>query len=155
MAPGELLESRLEAWMDEAVKTVVRRYFEAVNGGDEAALDALVADGYVQHSPGAAPGRETVKRHLAMFRSGFPDIRCQVEALLSEGDDVVARTVTEGTHTGEFMGHPPTGRRFRAGGVDIFRVREGRLVEHWGVFDTLGMLLQLGLYRPVPPGAGR
>jgi steroid delta-isomerase-like uncharacterized protein len=141
--------------MDEAVKTVVRRYFEAVNGGDEAALDALVADEYVQHIPGAAPGRETVKRHLAMYRSAFPDIRCQVEALLSEGESVVARTVTEGTHTGEFMGHRPTGRRFRAGGLDMFRVREGRLVEHWGLFDTLGMLLQLGLYRPVPPEAGR
>ena len=140
--------------MDE-IKTVVRRYFDAVNGGDEAALDAVVADDYVQHIPGTAPGRETVKRHLAMFRSGFPDIRCQVEALIAEGDDVVARTVTEGTHTGEFMGHAPTGRRFRAGGVDVFRVREGRLVEHWGLFDTLGMLLQLGLFRPMTPESGR
>jgi predicted ester cyclase len=114
-----------------------------------------VAADYVQHIPGAAPGRETMKRHLATVRSGFPDIRVHLEALLSEGDDVVARTVTEGTHTGEFMGHPATGRRFKAAGLDMFRVREGRLAEHWGLFDTLGMLLQLGLYRPVPPDAGR
>jgi steroid delta-isomerase-like uncharacterized protein len=140
--------------MDEAVKTVVRRYFEAINDGDDAALEALLADEYVQHLPGTTAGRETVKQHLAMFRSGFPDIRCRVEALLSEGDNVVARTVTEGTHTGEFMGHAPTGRCFRAGGLDVFRVTEGRLVEHWGLFDTLGMLLQLGLYRPVPPQTG-
>ena len=141
--------------MDEPVKTVVRRYFEAINGGDEVTLDALVAADYVQHIPGAAPGRETMKRHLATVRSGFPDIRVHLEALLSEGNDVVARTVTEGTHTGEFMGHPATGRRFKAAGLDMFRVREGRLAEHWGLFDTLGMLLQLGLYRPVPPDAGR
>lgn len=141
--------------MDEGGKAVVRRYFAAVNGGDEAALDALVADDYVEHVPGAGGGRESVKRHLAMFRSGFPDIRFNVEALLGEGDDVVARTVTEGTHSGEFMGHPPTGRPFRANGIEMFRVRDGRVAEHWGVFDTLGMLWQLGLYRPVSREAGR
>jgi predicted ester cyclase len=89
-----------------------------------------------------------------MFRSGFPDIRFHLEALVSEGDMVVARTVTEGTHTGEFMGHPATGRSFRTIGIEMFRVREGKLAEQWGVFDTLGMLLQLGLYRPSPRETG-
>ena len=65
----------------------------------------------------------------------------------------MARSITLGTHTGAFMGHPPTGRRFHAGGIDVFRIAEGKLVERWGQFDTLGMLQQLGLYRPVPPGA--
>jgi predicted ester cyclase len=68
---------------------------------------------------------------------------------------VVARTLTEGTHTGPFMGHPPSGRRFQAAGIDVFRVAGGQLAEHWSVFDTLGMLMQLGLYRPLPPEGGR
>jgi steroid delta-isomerase-like uncharacterized protein len=140
--------------MVEAVKAVVRTYFEAVNSGDEAALDAVLAEDYLQHAPPAAPGREAVKRHLAMYRSGFADLRVAVEDVLSEGDRVVARTTTEGTHTGPFLGHPPTFRRFRAEGLDIFRLRDGKLVEHWGVFDTLGMLIQIGLYRPSAPKAG-
>jgi len=140
--------------MVEAAKAVVRSYFEVVNAGDVALLDRIVADDYLQHALGAVPGRETVKRHLAMYRAAFPDLRVGVEDVLGEEDRVVARTVTEGTHTGSFMGHAPTLRRFRADGLDMFRVRDGKLVEHWGVFDTLGMLIQLGLYRPLPPRAG-
>jgi len=141
--------------MVEAVKAVVRTYFDAVNAGDEAALDAVVAEDYLQHAPGATPGRATIKRHLALYRAGFPDLRVGIEDILAEGDRVVARTMTEGTHTGPFLGHPPTRRRFRADGLDIFRLRDGKLVEHWAVFDTLGMLIQLGLYRPSAPKAGQ
>ncbi len=136
-------------------REVVRRYYAALESGDDAALDALVDEGYVRHMPGVPPGRAVVRQHLEAFRAGFPDLRFRVEALIAEGDLVSARTTTEGTHTGPFMGHPPTGRRFRAGGIDIFRVEEGRLQEHWGQFDTLAMLQQLGLYRPVPPGESR
>jgi len=140
--------------MVEAVKAVVRTYFEAVNAGDHAALDALLAEDHLQHGRPAAPGRESIKRHLAMYRSGFPDLRVTIEDILAEGDRVVARTTTEGTHAGPFLGHPPTFRRFRAEGLDIFRLGQGKLLEHWGVFDTLGMLIQLGLYRPLAAKAG-
>lgn len=138
----------------EAPKRVVRAYFEAIERGDEAALDTLLAPDYVQHVEGIPPGAEMVKRLLASFRAAFPDIHYGLEALLADGDLVVARTATEGTHRGVFMGHAPTGRRFRAGGIDIFRVRDGRLAERWGEFDTLGMLRQLGLYRPSSQGQG-
>jgi len=140
--------------MDEIVQTLVRRYFDAVNAGDEAGLDAVLANDYIQYVPGGPHRREAVKRQLATYRSGFPDLRVHVEAWLGEGGSGAVRTVTEGTHTGEFMGHAPTGRRFRVGGMDLFHTRQGRLAEHWGVFDTLGMLIQLGLYRPVPPRVG-
>src|SRR5262245_51099352 len=122
--------------MDDTVRTLVQSYFDAVNRGDEAGLDAVLADDYVQHVPGGPRRREAVKRQLVAYRSGFPDLRVHVEAVLGEHDRVAVRTVTEGTHTGEFMGHPPTGRRFRAEGIDLFHTRQGRLAEHWGVFDT-------------------
>ena len=78
------------------------------------------------------------------MRSAFPDFRIDVEDMLAEGDKVAVRIVLSGTHQGEFLGMPGSGRRFSAAGIDIVRVRAGQVVEHWGVTDTLGMMQQLG-----------
>ncbi len=136
-------------------REVVGAYFAALDAGEDAALEALLAEDFVRHMPGVPPGRAVVRQHLDMFRLGFPDLSFTVEAILAEGDLVAARTTTTGTHAGFFMGHPPTGRRFTAGGIDLFRVGEGRLREQWSQFDTMSMLHQLGLYRPVPAGGAR
>lgn len=124
---------------------LARRYYDAVNRGDLAALDGLLAADYRSHKRGVPPGRETAKAFLAHFRSAFPDVSFAVEFTVTSGDLIVARTRTTGTHEAEYLGHPPSGARFVATGIDVFRVVDGRLAEHWGEFDTFGMLQQLGL----------
>src|SRR5687767_4555689 len=89
---------------------------------------------------------ENVKRWIAPFRAAFPDVEMEIVDLIAEREKVVCRFACSGTHEGEWRGHPPTGRRFeRVDEVYIFTVREGRVVDAWGVEDTLTRLRQLGL----------
>jgi predicted ester cyclase len=87
---------------------------------------------------------------VAMFRAAFPDLRCDVEDTLAEGDKVVIRSTMRGTHQGEFMGIPPTDKQFTASVIDIIRFDNGQAVEHWGNSDDLGMMQQLGV---IPSGS--
>ena len=82
---------------------------------------------------------------IASLRRAFSDFHLAIDELVIAGDTAWLRMVATGTNDGSFMGHPPTGRRFRAQVFDVIRVREGRMVEHWGVPDRLGVLVQLGL----------
>lgn len=96
--------------------------------------------------PGLANGHVGFKRVLGDFCKGFPDLRLEVEFTIADGDRLVCYISTTGTHTGSFRGIPPTGRKFKANGVDIYRFNdEGKIAAHWGVFDTFGMMAQLGL----------
>lgn len=133
----------------ENTKAIVQYYYEVLNSGALDKLEAYVSTDFVHHLPGVPAGWGAFKQMLALNRQGFADMTCTVEALLAEGDQVVARTTTQGTHTGVFLGHPPTGRSFRATGMDMFRIVNGQLVEQWSVFDTVTMLHQLGLYASV------
>lgn len=132
----------------EKNEACIRRYYQALNDGNWAALDDLVAPGFIHHTRGMPDGLITHKRVLSMFRRGFPDLHSDIETLLAAGEMVVAHTTTRGTHRGSFLGHSPTGKQFEATGIDIFRLADGRMVERWGVFDTIAMLQQLGLYTP-------
>jgi steroid delta-isomerase-like uncharacterized protein len=140
--------------VSERNKAVVRRFFdEVVNGGDLDGADEPVTGGYVEHQrlPGAE-GRQGIavaKAFLAMMRGAFPDYRFEVEDVIAEGDRVVARVTVSGTHRGELMGLAPTGKRVRTSGIEVFRLEDGKLAEHWATFDALGMLRQLGMV-PVP-----
>ena len=116
--------------------TVRRAVDEVLNGGD---LDAV--DRY--YAPAMA---DEVKRWIAPFRAAFPDVAMDIVDLVAEGDEVVARFLCSGTHTGEWRGLPPTGRRFeRIDEVYFFELRDGRIVSAWGVEDTLTRMQQLGL----------
>ncbi len=123
--------------MAEGNKDVVRRLVdEVLNAGRIDVVDALFA-------PKLAP---EAKAWIAPFRVSFPDMHMEVIDLVAEGDTVVGRFTCSGTHLGAWLGHAPTGRRFEAvDEVSIFRFREGRIVEAWGIEDTLGRLEQLGL----------
>lgn len=88
----------------------------------------------------------------AAFLAAFPDLRCEVDEVLEDGDKVIIRSRLIGTNTGPFMGMPVTGKRVDVEGIDIVRMRDGRMAEHWGVFDAAGMMQQLGLI-PAPAGA--
>lgn len=101
---------------------------------------------------GMANGDEGFKRVLGPFLEAFPDLLLEVQFTVADYDRVMFYISTSGTHRGPFMGMAPTGKHFKVNGVDIFRFNdEGKIVAHWGVFDTIGMLAQLGLFPP-PPG---
>jgi len=138
----------------EQNKAIIRRlYDEAISKGNLDLIDQLVDPNVVEHDelpPGLTPDREGVKQFFAMFRSAFPDLRFQIEDLLADGDRVAARVTVSGTHRGEFAGLAPTGKEIEISAIDFFRVANGKVMEHWGVEDQLGMMQQLGA---IPPTA--
>jgi predicted ester cyclase len=123
--------------MSERNKAVVRRLVEEVlNGGRLAVIDELYAPSLVAEATA----------WIAPFRASFPDVHMAVIALIAEGDTVAGRFTCSGTHLGDWQGYAPTGRRFEAvDEVGIYRFRDGRIVETWGLEDNLGRLEQLGL----------
>lgn len=125
----------------------MRRLYDLVNEGNVDALGELLVEDFVEHEelPGLAPGKDGVLQFFRMYIAAFPDLRMEPEDILASGDKVVARVRATGTHQGEFMGMPATGKRFEAQLIDIIRFGDDGLArEHWGVFDTLAMLTQLG-----------
>ncbi len=136
---------------EEKSKALNRRYVEEViNQGNLDAIDELCDPGVVDYAAprGFSAGREGAKQFPTMTRSAFPDLRFTIEDMIAGGDKVVVRGVWSGTHEGAFMGIPATGRRVTVTQIDITRVADGRMVEHWGQFDALGLMQQLGV---VPP----
>lgn len=141
--------------MNSDAEAIVRRLIdEGFNQGQLDVADELHGPDFVEHQyfgPNHAPGAEGVRAVIASLRSAFSDFHLEIEDLAVEGDTVWVRMVGTGTNDGPFMGHPPTGRGMRTDVFDVVRVRDGRIVEHWGVPDRLSVLFQLGLVQsPVP-----
>lgn len=90
-------------------------------------------------------GREGFKQFVLMYRSAFPDMHITIEDQIAEGDKVVSRWTARGTHQGELMGIPPTGKQATVTGINIERFANGKFVEEWSNFDALGLLQQLGV----------
>jgi predicted ester cyclase len=129
-------------------KDVVRRFVDEYQSGcSEAAFVELLDANVVDHSrpPGIAPGSEGVRQQFDGFRAAFPDFRATILDQIEEGDKVVTRKVFTGTHLGPMQGIPPTGRKVEILVIDIVRVADGRIVEHWNCVDRLGLLAQLGV----------
>lgn len=128
-----------------------RRLIEEVfNQGHMEAADELVAPNSVERQRGGAGnGPEGVRRTAGILRSAFSDFSLTIQDLVVDGDKVWARQRGGGTNTGSFFGHPPTGKTAYIEVFDVVRFEDGRIVEHWGVPDQLGMLMALGLI--VPP----
>ncbi len=138
----------------EANKALARRVFEQVlNGRDLAVLDELASADYEEHNPlpGQRIGRDGLRDRYAMVLKGL-DPQFTIEDVIAEGDRVVVRWTNSGTHIAEFLGMPPTGKSFSTVGIEIWRVKDAQLAEHWDVVDVLGQLQQLGLI-PRPEGA--
>ena len=139
--------------MDHAV--AMRRLYELINAGDIDGFGECLADEFVEHEelPGLEPSKEGVKQLFHMYRAAFPDLRMDVEDLLVSGDRAVARVRATGTHQGEFLGIPATGKNVDVQLIDITRFDDdGRAREHWGVFDALAMMQQLGAIPQTPSG---
>ena len=134
--------------------SAMRRLYELINSGDIDGFGDLLAEDFVEHAeaPGLEPNREGVKQLFRMYTAAFPDLRMEAEDVLVSGDKVVARVRGTGTHQGEFMGIPGTGKSVDVQLIDIIRFGDDGLAhEHWGVFDTLAMMQQLGaLPAPAP-----
>ena len=135
-------------------KAIVRRLMEeTINQKNLDVFDELVAPDFVNHSapPGAPSTREAWKQSVAMMGAALPDAHLHIEDEIAEGDRVTTRFTIHGTHQGELMGIPATGRQVNFGGIHIARVAGGRIVERWYEFDMMGMMVQLGV---VPPPGG-
>jgi steroid delta-isomerase-like uncharacterized protein len=133
----------------------MRRTYELINGGDLAGFAALLAEDFVEHD--GAPGFPTTKDGtLAYFETvleALPDVHMHVEDLVDGGSTTVARVTVTGTHRGDFMGIPPTGRHVEVRLIDIMRFDgAGAVREHWGVLDALTLMQQLGVI-PAPAPA--
>ena len=136
-------------------KTVVRRYYdEVLNRGNLDVLGDLAVADYVEHNPftGQDSGLSGLRHRAAMLCTAFRP-HFTLDDLIAEDDRVAVRWTNHGTHQGEFLGMPATGRSFVISGIDIHALRDGKLAEHWDVVDQLSLLQQLGLL-PAPAGAG-
>jgi predicted ester cyclase len=126
------------------MKALASRFIEeAWNQGALEVIDEV----YAQDCPlnGKPMGTEGFKKFIGMFRAAFPDIHLTIEEQLVIGDKLVSRTRTRGTHTGSFMGAPPTGNQIDVSAIAISRFENGKIIEEWENNDGLGMYRQLGL----------
>lgn len=121
---------------------------ELFTKGDLSAVDRHLDPGFVDHDesfPGAPDGPEGMRFAAAVIREAAPDWHSELHQLIAEGDTVVEVFTASGTHRGELFGVAGTGRTLTLRGINVFRLEGDRIVEHWGRFDNLGLLQQLGL----------
>ncbi len=134
-------------------EATLRRCYELLSAGDLEGFGDLLSDDFVEHeeTPGLDPTKDGVKEFFRMFIAAFPDLTMTPLDVLPSGDKIAVRTQATGTNSGEFMGMPATGKSIDVQLIDIMRFGDDGLIhEHWGVFDTMGMMQQLGV---VPTGA--
>jgi len=125
---------------------------EGFNQGRLEVVDELMAPDALEHQRGLGNGREGVKGTIKYLRGAFPDFKITIEEVASVGDKLWVRQRGGGTNLGRFNGHPPTGRTAFTDVMDVVRFKDGKMVEHWGVPDQLGMMQALGL---IPSPAAR
>lgn len=141
----------------EENKAIVRHWFEQVrNKWNLDLIDELVAPNYVEHRRLGEvhfQGPEELKQMWVRAQTVVPDWHVTIEDMIAEGDKVAVRLSSSATHTFEWQGIPPTGKQVTGAGIDIFRIAGGKIVEHWYVSDTVGLLEQTGgVIRPAESG---
>jgi steroid delta-isomerase-like uncharacterized protein len=138
--------------MSERNKAAFRRFHDAANSGDAELLAKTIDEIFMPDVilrtplPVQATGARAIKEVFARLHRAFPDLHVTVEDLIEEGDKVVGRNSVRGTHQGEYMGLPPTGKPVSYNEIIIFRFADGRIAETWGVVDVLAQLRQLGAF---------
>ena len=143
----------------ETNNTVVRRLFDEVwNKGNLALLNEIIARDHANTGPGTLPGLPTgpegTKQLVTVYRNAFPDVHFTIDEQIVEGDKVVTRWTAHGTHKGELVGIPATGKSSTVTGIAVDRIVNGKIAESWGIFDQFGMMQQLGVI-PTPELAGK
>ena len=139
--------------MSETNKAIVRRYREIHNNNEMNSLDEVLAPDFVPHTfmPGMPwNGPESARQVHLLGKASFPDMSVTTEDLIAEGDKVVERWTQTQSHTGEsFMNIPPSGKSITLTGISIYRIANGKIVEHWANMDMFGMMAQMGAI-PMP-----
>ena len=141
--------------LTEKNKVIVRKYREAHNTNHLDPLDDIVAANLIMNKPipGMPPGLEGAKLIHSVLVAVWPDIQTSTHELIAEGDKVVEHWTECGTHTGvAFMGVAASGKSFTMTGMSIYRIADGKIVEHWGNGDELSMFQQLGVIPPLAQG---
>ncbi|MGI8968828.1 MAG: ester cyclase [Chloroflexota bacterium] len=139
-----------EQYIQDNIDLIRRFYAEIFNNGNLAVADEIIAAEFVEHIPQPMPGSrstkgpEAIRSFASMFRGAIPDLHVSIDDVIAAGDKVVTRVTWEGTQRGPLFGADPTGKRLRFTGIDIVRIDGGKLVEHWGQVDVLGVLSELG-----------
>jgi steroid delta-isomerase-like uncharacterized protein len=133
----------------EENKQIVRRYQEIYNSNQLDSLGEVVSENLLtpRIMPGIPSGIQGAKAAHQMMLTGFPDYQTAIDDLIAEDDKVVARITMSGTHTGNFMGIPATGKQVVFTGIYIARIADGKIVEHWGEEDGVSLLIQLGVLK--------
>jgi predicted ester cyclase len=134
--------------VSDAAIAVVRRNTEVVQStGDFELFEELFDDDFVDHTPqpGITPNKDGVRVLYRGLREGFPDFRADIQWQSATGDLVTTYKIYRGTHRGDFLGVAPTGRPVEFETVDVMRVVNGKITEHWGVANLLKAMTQLGV----------
>jgi steroid delta-isomerase-like uncharacterized protein len=140
------------ATTEKANITIVRKFFEVgPSQGDLAAADALLHPEFSLHTPlpTPGPGIEAMNNVITTCRAAFHGLHVTIDDIMADGDKVTARFTARGVHKGEFMGLPPTGKAITMTGIEIFRIKDGKIAELWGEANLMGLMQQLGIL-PVP-----
>ena len=136
----------------EENKALTRRAYDAFNQRDLAAFYELMTPDFVLHNASTTiQGLEAYKQWISLYLIAFPDARLTIEEMLADQDKVVVRQTFRGTHQGDLMGIPSTGKQVAVPGIFITRIVNGKAVEQWANYDELGLMQQLG----VIPGPGQ
>jgi steroid delta-isomerase-like uncharacterized protein len=136
-------------------RALVETYLEMLNAHDPDLVDRFLAEDYVNHNVVVADGREANRAFWAMFFVGLPDVTATMEDVVVSGDRVVGRFVYRGTHLGELMGIPGTGAPVEMRSIDIWRVEDGLLAEHWDELNLMEVFQQVGVLPRLDGGAAR
>ena len=141
--------------IEQNIATVRKLIDVGFSGGDLGVVAELVSPDCVEHQRGSQPGAAGVEDTIRTLHRWFSDFELVIEDLAAVGDMVWTRNRARGVNTGSVMGHPPTGKPMEIDVIDIARLEAGKIVEHWGVPDQLGLLIQLDLLprrEPAPAG---
>ena len=133
-------------------KATAERWFsEVMNQGNEETIDEICAAEFVDHDPlpGTGSDREGLHDFVKQIRAAFPDLEATIDDMLVEGDEIAIRSTFRGTHDGDFMGIPATGKKVEVANYDFVRMKGDQAVEHWGTIDSAALMEQLGA---VPAG---
>ncbi|MBN1189334.1 MAG: ester cyclase [Dehalococcoidales bacterium] len=127
------------------VETLCRSVFQS---HDFSKLDEIMREDFIQHNEDTPQGRSGFKRFFEQMFIAMPDFNYTVKKIMAEGDTVMMYSTTTATHLGEWMGIPPTGNKIEFDVVDIIRIEDGKIAEHWDVADTLKLFTQVGKIKP-------
>jgi predicted ester cyclase len=126
---------------------------EVFAGGELTVVNEIFHPEFINHEagPNTPPGPEGLKMTVGWLHASFSDMHYEIEDEISQGDKVVERVIASGRHTGPFLGLPPTGKTFAAQQIHIYRIADGKIIEHWSCRDDLSQGIQLGLIPGGPP----